>query len=247
MRSQRRMGFFIGLWLIGTVGEAEAIEFTIVGSRAAGMGGAGVAVTTDATATYWNPAGLAMSKSTDIQIAGSVQIIDRQGFGQTLNDLNEADLTDGSPANASRIQALVNRLNQAGTSVSAMAAARLYFKTNTGHHAFGFNISDVATGGGFLPAPVTVTSGGGSVVVNGQMAVRGLEARQAAFSYAYALVDERFALGFTAKAIQGASYSNTVNVRGAEGGSVSPRISENPGFRAGSGSMWEQWPSRWNG
>ena len=39
---------------------AVAVEFVVVGPRAAGMGGAGVAVTTDAYATYWNPAGLAM-------------------------------------------------------------------------------------------------------------------------------------------------------------------------------------------
>ena len=43
---------------------AMAVEFVTVGPRAAGMGGAGVAVTTDAYATYWNPAGLAMVKST---------------------------------------------------------------------------------------------------------------------------------------------------------------------------------------
>jgi hypothetical protein len=35
---------------------AEAREWTIVGPRALGMGGAGVAVANDATASYWNPA-----------------------------------------------------------------------------------------------------------------------------------------------------------------------------------------------
>ena len=41
--------------------QALALEFVTVGPRAMGMGGAGVAVTTDALATYWNPAGLAMT------------------------------------------------------------------------------------------------------------------------------------------------------------------------------------------
>jgi len=35
------------------------VVFVIVGPRAVGMGGAGVAVTTDSLATFWNPAGLA--------------------------------------------------------------------------------------------------------------------------------------------------------------------------------------------
>ena len=54
-------------------GQALAVEFVTVGPRAAGMGGAGVAVTTDAYASYWNPAGLAMVKSMDIRIQGTGQ------------------------------------------------------------------------------------------------------------------------------------------------------------------------------
>ena len=42
--------------------QASAVEWTTVGARAAGMGRAGVAATSDAYAIYWNPAGLAMSK-----------------------------------------------------------------------------------------------------------------------------------------------------------------------------------------
>ena len=33
---------------------SSAVEFVIVGPRAVGMGGAGVAVTTNSLATYWN-------------------------------------------------------------------------------------------------------------------------------------------------------------------------------------------------
>ena len=44
-------------WLL--TAEAAAQSFPAVGTRAAGMGGAFVAVADDATAIYWNPAGLA--------------------------------------------------------------------------------------------------------------------------------------------------------------------------------------------
>lgn len=42
------------------VSSASAQTFEVVGTRAAGMGGAFVAVADDASATYWNPAGLAL-------------------------------------------------------------------------------------------------------------------------------------------------------------------------------------------
>lgn len=46
--------------LLATVSPSAAQTFEIVGTRAAGMGGAFVAVADDASATYWNPAGLAL-------------------------------------------------------------------------------------------------------------------------------------------------------------------------------------------
>lgn len=43
----------------GGAGSSGAQEFEVVGTRAAGMGGAFVAVADDASAVYWNPAGFA--------------------------------------------------------------------------------------------------------------------------------------------------------------------------------------------
>ena len=194
-----------------------AVEFTIVGPRAVGMGGAGVAVTTDALATYWNPAGLAMSQTIDIRVQGSGQIVDRLGVADTLNDINDFDRSDTTPANQARLQSLLDRINRPGATVSAMGAAGLYLKGYWGDHAFGFTLSDVATGGQFTPTPLTATVSGGQLAVNGQMAVRGLEARQAGFSYAFSFFDRSIAIGATAKIIQGAAYSNQVAVFGSEG------------------------------
>jgi len=194
-----------------------AVEFTIVGPRAVGMGGAGVAVTTDALATYWNPAGLAMSQTIDIRVQGSGQIVDRLGVADTLNDINNFDRSDTTPANQARLQSLLNRINRPGATVSAMGAAGLYLKGYWGDHAFGFTLSDVATGGLFTPTPLTAGVSGGQLAVNGQMAVRGLEARQAGFSYAFSFFDRSIAIGATAKIIQGAAYSNQVAVFGSEG------------------------------
>src|SRR5512143_2509565 len=73
------------LFLVAT--PAMAVEFAVVGPRAAGMGGAGVAVTTDAYATYWNPAGLGMVKSAGIRIQATAQVTGQDGIINALDDL----------------------------------------------------------------------------------------------------------------------------------------------------------------
>ena len=52
----------IALAFMATATPGAAQTFEIVGTRAAGMGGAFVAVADDASATYWNPGGLALGR-----------------------------------------------------------------------------------------------------------------------------------------------------------------------------------------
>jgi hypothetical protein len=201
-----------------------AVEFAVVGPRAAGMGGAGVAVTTDAYATYWNPAGLAMVKSLDIRIQGTVQVTGRDGIVNALDDLKDFNPNDTSAANQTKAQSIANQINRPGATISGLGAGGLYFKGHIGEHAFGFNVSDVATSGAFLTSPVQVATGT-QVNLTGQMALRGLEARQAAFSYAYAFADKTFSVGVTGKIIQGAAYNTTTNLQGG----VDPNLLDNFG------------------
>jgi hypothetical protein len=142
----------------------------------------------------------------------SGQVADRLGFAQAVKGISDTNLTNTSASNQSQLQGYVNQLNQSGANLSVGGAAGLYFKGFYGHHAFGMNVSDVATGGSFVPTPVTVTSTGSSLTVNGQLALRALEQRQVAFSYAYAFADRTFSLGATVKIIQGASYLGQINV-----------------------------------
>ncbi len=92
LSTSRARTFFLGVSLgfvaqLLLLPQASAVEFVIVGPRAIGMGGAGVATTTDALATYWNPASLAMSKDDDVKIHFSAQRLDRLGMRQTLQDI----------------------------------------------------------------------------------------------------------------------------------------------------------------
>src|SRR5678815_2187970 len=88
--------------------DAFAAEFVIVGPRAMGMGGAGVAVTTDALATYWNPAGLAMTQTVDVRIVGGAQVIDRAAIANAVNDLENFNTSDTSAANIAKAQDIAN-------------------------------------------------------------------------------------------------------------------------------------------
>ncbi len=218
-----------------------AAEFVIVGPRAMGMGGAGVAVTTNALATYWNPAGLAMTQTVDIRIQGGVLAQDRLGLGDALHDMENFDTSDTSSANLAEAQSIADRVNQPRASVSVNGSAGLYLKGHLGEHAFGFNVSDVATGGGFVSTPVQVSQPGGAgtpISMAGQMALRGLEARQLAFSYAYAFSDKTFAIGITAKVIMGASYNGSAPLEAGSGVSTTdhfgkPTISTTYGIDLG--------------
>lgn len=217
-RSVRAVAILVGLMIPA---QAMALEFVAVGPRSMGMGGAGVAVTTDALATYWNPAGLAMTQTVDIRIQGGGQVIDRNGIADAVHDLENFD---PSSANLAKAQDIAIRINRPGATVSVNGSAGLYVKGHLGEHAFGLNISDVATGGGFVSSSNPVRAicnpdpnncpGATSVSLTGAMTLLGLEARQVAFSYAYAFADKTFSFGVTGKLIQGAAYSGSTTLTG---------------------------------
>ncbi|HSF65883.1 MAG TPA: conjugal transfer protein TraF [Nitrospiraceae bacterium] len=246
-RSFRVAAIFIGLMLPA---QAFALEFVTVGPRAMGMGGAGVAVTTDAFATYWNPAGLAMTQTVDIRIQGSGQAIDRYGIADALHDLENFNTADGSQANKTRADDIAARINRPGATVSVNGAAGLYLKGHLGEHAIGVNVSDVATGGGFVSTPVQATQPGGvgtpPINLAGAMTLPGFEARQVALSYAYAFSDKTFSFGVTGKIIQGASYRGTKTLTGGEEVSITGdfgRATTSMNFGIDLGAIYR--PSSW--
>jgi hypothetical protein len=71
---------------VGFPALAAAQGFDTVGTRAQGMGGAFVAVADDATATYWNPAGMASIPIFDLTL----------GFGRVEQEQSGEDATGGS-------------------------------------------------------------------------------------------------------------------------------------------------------
>jgi hypothetical protein len=78
------------LALLLAAAPAGAQVFESIGERALGMGGAFVAVADDASATYWNPAGLATGASFDACLARAT------GEARTLGQGLEGPLTTGN-------------------------------------------------------------------------------------------------------------------------------------------------------
>lgn len=70
---------------------AGAEEFVIVGPRAMGMGGAGVAVTRGGLSSYWNPAGLAPPHSPRVDSTWDISIPFSAQYTASENALGEID------------------------------------------------------------------------------------------------------------------------------------------------------------
>ena len=71
---------------------SHATQFSIVGPRALGMGGASVAAVNDSTAVYWNPAALADFKKFEIRVPVSVGFHDHMDLKDNtwdrINNIN---------------------------------------------------------------------------------------------------------------------------------------------------------------
>jgi hypothetical protein len=76
-------------WLTSRTAQAE--EFAVVGARAMGMGGAGVAVTRGGLSSYWNPAGLAAPKSPRVDTFWDLSLQASAGYTATPDTLGEID------------------------------------------------------------------------------------------------------------------------------------------------------------
>ena len=107
--------------LVLAVPPAAAQVFESVGTRALGMGGAFVAVADDATATYWNPAGLATGASFDACLAYAA--------GDLAGGADQAGERRGETATASLCLAMpaiglsYNRLRVTSTAPSGSSTA----------------------------------------------------------------------------------------------------------------------------
>ena len=103
--------FFIGLVVIFCFsGEAAAEEWTILGPRALGMGGAGVAVVNDATAPHWNPAALAKRPGFAVDMAAGMNLSAEGGIIKEADELYDTISEKG--AKGYTLEEAINELDK---------------------------------------------------------------------------------------------------------------------------------------
>jgi len=117
--------FFVGVAAVFCLsGAAAAEEWIILGSRALGMGGAGVAVANDAMAPHWNPAGLTRRPGFDLEIPIGVKLGVEGGLISTADELYDAVSEEGE--HGYTLQGALNELSKSNDAydneLAAMAA-----------------------------------------------------------------------------------------------------------------------------
>lgn len=94
----------------------EAASFQALGKT--GMGGAGVAVTTDSFASYWNPAGLAFyDKPFNAKFNGGVGLNINSALAENTDKLNKLDFNNLGDLNVSSASGAAASLKAAGEAV----------------------------------------------------------------------------------------------------------------------------------
>ncbi len=106
----------ITLALVATACPSAAQQFEIVGTRAAGMGGAFVAVADDSSATYWNPGGLALGHVFSLVVDRTVTDLEAESLDDPSRHDRASLITLGMPAlGFTHYQLRTNSVTPAGT------------------------------------------------------------------------------------------------------------------------------------
>lgn len=118
MMPMSRRVLSIAAALLATATPTLAQTFETLGTRAAGMGGAFVAVADDASATYWNPAGLALGHLFSLVADGKTADVKANGPDDMTRHDTGWIFTLGMPALAfSHYQLRTSSVTPAGTKV----------------------------------------------------------------------------------------------------------------------------------
>ena len=169
----RKISPWIGL-AFAAAGSLGAEEWSIVGPRAMGMGGAGVAITRGGLSAYWNPASFAPPRvppatfwDVEIPVSGSAFAANDflgevDDIGDLVKDLGfddiDAALNAGTPLDSGQIQKVIKLLaeelpdlQRPGTGLVTQASAGVMARIGQ----FGFSALGVAHAGGLANVDFT--------------------------------------------------------------------------------------------
>ncbi|OGW37017.1 MAG: hypothetical protein A2X58_09905 [Nitrospirae bacterium GWC2_56_14] len=116
---------------------AWAAQFSVVGPRALGMGGASVASVNDSTAVYWNPAALADFRRVDIRIPASIGARDHVDLEDKWDRIRNIDalVQSGNLAAINETRSLLDDLNKPKSGADLDGSAGLLVSVPIGNSA----------------------------------------------------------------------------------------------------------------
>ena len=197
---------------------AHATQFSVVGPRALGMGGASVAAVNDSTAVYWNPAALADFRKTDIRIPASAAVRDYAGLNKTWSDISDIYSSGLSPASAVDLQKLLLELDKPDAVSNMDASGGLllsipFAKSAIAISALGIGyaevipVIDIVNLNTNLAAPDSIANN------NSAATGIGLISTEPAISLATSLLDDRVFIGANAKMIYASTFISSEKLR----------------------------------
>lgn len=219
--------------LLGLVfpGAASAGEWTMVGSRYQGMGGAGVATVNDSFASYWNPAALGMAKSYDAalnldmnaSLEGDALSI-MEDIEEGIEDLDIDDLYDqleatgtiADPDDEADLLAIIDeleKLGEDGIGIAGTGSTGLNFRWEQ-YAVFSRLNADVAVDPQYDDVHTELNDpdvNDDSIVDNESGArVRGLAVIETGVGYGHTFFDGLVSVGGNLKYLRGLTYSKFV-------------------------------------
>ncbi len=197
---------------------AFAAEFVTIGPRAMGMGGAHVAVASDATAIYWNPAGLsAQHRVTDIRAHVGAVIKDHSGLADSWNDiddvLNGREITNSdfysNKEDVTRLVDILRKLDKKGSRIDLNGQAGAIASANIKGMALAIGV----TGIGYASAVprldlINVNPLPPNFIANNASTIdlTGLQTIEYSLSLAHGFINDTLHVGATVKVMDAATY-----------------------------------------
>lgn len=200
--------------------------FSIVGTRALGMGGAQVAIPDDATAVYWNPAALADHEGWKYNLPLGLRAEEHNDIIDTLDDvddiLGDYDLDDPEiyldQSKVSQLVEIFTELGKPGTGFVIDGNVGLIVNKDN----IAFSLIDLVYFGGWVTMDLErVVVGEPSISTsiannNSSATILGLESREVAATYAHEVYSTegrgRILVGGNVKYIAGRSYYKTESI-----------------------------------
>lgn len=199
----------------------QAAQFSVLGPRALGMGGASVAAVNDSTAVYWNPAALADFKKVEVRVPVSVALRDHMGIEETSNRINDiyALVQGNNPAAIDEMIALINDLDKPNNGTDVDSSLGLMISIPMGNSAIAFSTLGLVYGGIYPTVDTLNDSPTYSAVCpstfvgcnNTTLTGVGIGAVEPTFSFATSLGEKVF-IGANAKMVYASTFVHTEKV-----------------------------------